>query len=523
MQQEDQHRRDEQRERELKRLVEEQQARLRQLETQRVAEIEASRVLGGEREALRAQLQAASEGKRKSHFHHDEERMLWQEKLDTAQEELRRLQTERQEGLRHAEVKGYAFAATASVVADASRRLAEDRLLVAEEERKRADEEREDERLRWDALRVEVAEREASGRLREQTLQDEVRRVQEERDATTHLRDQALQDEVRRAQEAEAFRWQSELERSRSDNEQIRRELDELKEHQQRTLDMALAAAPGPGGLGVVGVLPGSLSARSADSTGGSPQRALSARIAGEHPQDLAHTVVGLRPARGADGRVTFVGADSLTLRARRRVGSLSEETDRLFKNMGATLAKTLEATIVEKLADQAGKMDLKEHARAAKSRQEGQLLKEETEKRLGDQIIRLQQERQELEMLSSVQSTEKYSLKADLSNQISKMEEEMNRLRTPEFEGIPSNFQMALLVVHKHGCKPLKWHDGYSAMHWAAQNIRLEVLDYLLKKDGESLLKLTDVKNRTPLDYANAALRKAVAAGEKGAEATAR
>ncbi|CAE8611081.1 unnamed protein product [Polarella glacialis] len=49
------------------------------------------------------------------------------------------------------------------------------------------------------------------------------------------------------------------------------------------------------------------------------------------------------------------------------------------------------------------------------------------------------------------------------------------------------------------------QWHLGYSPMHWAAQNGRRDIVDFLLRREGgASLVNLADDHGHTPLFYAD-------------------
>ncbi|CAD7967847.1 unnamed protein product [Amoebophrya sp. A25] len=94
-----------------------------------------------------------------------------------------------------------------------------------------------------------------------------------------------------------------------------------------------------------------------------------------------------------------------------------------------------------------------------------------------------------------------------ELARQIEQLQTELDRLRGPVFEDVPKAFQMALELVSQHGCSELSWAEGFSAMHWAAQGNRTDVIDYLLQQaGGPELLALRDKNGKIPFEYAKEA-----------------
>eukprot|EP00928_Gymnodinium_smaydae_P027343 TRINITY_DN21177_c0_g8_i1.p1 TRINITY_DN21177_c0_g8~~TRINITY_DN21177_c0_g8_i1.p1 ORF type:complete len:2039 (+),score=538.32 TRINITY_DN21177_c0_g8_i1:109-6117(+) len=76
----------------------------------------------------------------------------------------------------------------------------------------------------------------------------------------------------------------------------------------------------------------------------------------------------------------------------------------------------------------------------------------------------------------------------------------------------LPEDFVAALADIHTSGLDPDRhWSSGFTPMHWAAQNGRVDVLDYLLRQPGGvDMAVARDSHGRMPLYYAETSQRHA-------------
>ncbi|KAF4673465.1 hypothetical protein FOL47_010517 [Perkinsus chesapeaki] len=65
----------------------------------------------------------------------------------------------------------------------------------------------------------------------------------------------------------------------------------------------------------------------------------------------------------------------------------------------------------------------------------------------------------------------------------------------------IPEVYQRALHAVEKHGYRTLKWSEGWTALHWAAQKNHYRICQYLLHKGADP--NASDSRGRTPIEVA--------------------
>ncbi|KAF4693896.1 hypothetical protein FOZ60_009639 [Perkinsus olseni] len=65
----------------------------------------------------------------------------------------------------------------------------------------------------------------------------------------------------------------------------------------------------------------------------------------------------------------------------------------------------------------------------------------------------------------------------------------------------IPEVYQRALHAVEKHGYRTLKWSEGWTALHWAAQKNHYRTCQYLLYKGADP--NASDARGRTPVEVA--------------------
>ncbi|KAF4661994.1 hypothetical protein FOZ61_002809 [Perkinsus olseni] len=65
----------------------------------------------------------------------------------------------------------------------------------------------------------------------------------------------------------------------------------------------------------------------------------------------------------------------------------------------------------------------------------------------------------------------------------------------------IPEVYQRALHAVEKHGYRTLKWSEGWTALHWAAQKNHYRICQYLLYKGADP--NASDARGRTPVEVA--------------------
>ena len=72
----------------------------------------------------------------------------------------------------------------------------------------------------------------------------------------------------------------------------------------------------------------------------------------------------------------------------------------------------------------------------------------------------------------------------------------------TGQFEGIPAEFVKAIEAIKLHGWKSLKWAGGWSALHWAAQEGRIDMVKYLVDV-AKAPAGLPDKAGRSPAFYA--------------------
>jgi len=65
----------------------------------------------------------------------------------------------------------------------------------------------------------------------------------------------------------------------------------------------------------------------------------------------------------------------------------------------------------------------------------------------------------------------------------------------------VPGKIREALAAIGRHGLGAVKWADGFTALHWAAENGNLEICQFLLTKNADPAAQ--DRQGRTPLDLA--------------------
>ena len=90
---------------------------------------------------------------------------------------------------------------------------------------------------------------------------------------------------------------------------------------------------------------------------------------------------------------------------------------------------------------------------------------------------------------------------------EVNRVVQEAERLRrellkvTEKSDLVPEKVRDALDAIEKFGINAVKWADGFSVLHWAAENGRFDECKFLISKQADPLVK--DRKGKTPIDLA--------------------
>lgn len=70
--------------------------------------------------------------------------------------------------------------------------------------------------------------------------------------------------------------------------------------------------------------------------------------------------------------------------------------------------------------------------------------------------------------------------------------------------QDLPETFMLAMCQIHECGFSPGDgWDSGFSPVHWAAQNGRRDLIEYMIKRNGgEEIVNVRDSQGKTPLAY---------------------
>ena len=85
------------------------------------------------------------------------------------------------------------------------------------------------------------------------------------------------------------------------------------------------------------------------------------------------------------------------------------------------------------------------------------------------------------------------------LRRELSSVLEKVKPDRMPD--PMPDKINDALDAIEKFGINAVKWADGFTALHWAAENGRLEICKFLVSKEADPQAK--DKRGRSPIDLA--------------------
>lgn len=96
---------------------------------------------------------------------------------------------------------------------------------------------------------------------------------------------------------------------------------------------------------------------------------------------------------------------------------------------------------------------------------------------------------------------------------ELQKCQDEQALLRSTSALGdLPDTFVQTLADIHRGASVQREWKEGFSPMHWCAQNGRRDIIDYLLRReDGKHMVHHRDKHGRTPLYYAESTRKRAV------------
>lgn len=100
----------------------------------------------------------------------------------------------------------------------------------------------------------------------------------------------------------------------------------------------------------------------------------------------------------------------------------------------------------------------------------------------------------------------ERQEVNEQLCHRMEHCEDDLAMLRSPQtLAGLPQAFLVTLVEIHAAGDvgPPHAWPEGFSPLHWAAQNNRRDIIEYVLRrKGGQALLRSRDSQGKTPLAY---------------------
>eukprot|EP00929_Paragymnodinium_shiwhaense_P014272 TRINITY_DN12216_c0_g1_i7.p1 TRINITY_DN12216_c0_g1~~TRINITY_DN12216_c0_g1_i7.p1 ORF type:complete len:1796 (-),score=493.68 TRINITY_DN12216_c0_g1_i7:100-5487(-) len=122
-----------------------------------------------------------------------------------------------------------------------------------------------------------------------------------------------------------------------------------------------------------------------------------------------------------------------------------------------------------------------------------------------------LQALREELDTQRQLPTGEREQLREAIDFEVYRCREEHTILSAESPLGdLPHSFVETLVEIFRNGAEHRRdWDGGVSPMHWAAQNGRRDIIDFLLTFTGAaSMLHLRDKYGRTPLYYAEKAER---------------
>lgn len=116
----------------------------------------------------------------------------------------------------------------------------------------------------------------------------------------------------------------------------------------------------------------------------------------------------------------------------------------------------------------------------------------------------------EEVDRQGQLTSCDREKVKAQMRIEVRKCEDDLRLLATSAFKTLDDDAIVTLVEVHRNGALQ-EWDKGFSPLHWAAQQGRRDVMEYILTRPGGAdLLHLRDAYGRSPLAYAYASDRRA-------------
>eukprot|EP00927_Polykrikos_kofoidii_P022322 TRINITY_DN20870_c0_g1_i1.p1 TRINITY_DN20870_c0_g1~~TRINITY_DN20870_c0_g1_i1.p1 ORF type:complete len:2012 (-),score=427.80 TRINITY_DN20870_c0_g1_i1:140-6175(-) len=194
------------------------------------------------------------------------------------------------------------------------------------------------------------------------------------------------------------------------------------------------------------------------------------------------------------------------------RVQDAQRNTQDMLRSVGELHNELIEAQLLA-VASKPGHKNIHDVLSDYDKKQEIELQRRLKANTIDSVIHDLQSLREEARTQHHLSPSESEEIDERIRTDLQRCHDESTLLRsTSVLAELPEPFVETLVDIHKGASVHREWKEGFSPLHWSAQNGRRDIIDYLIRREGgQSLVRHRDKLGRTPLYYADSSRKRAV------------